>query len=297
MKNARVLVVEDDHITASLLKFTLAEEFDVTVASDGQAGWEILSRQWNEFDAILLDRMMPRLDGLSLLNRLRQGPVPCRTPVILATTLGDEVSVLEGLEAGAYYYLTKPVRPELLLAIVREAVAQHRDAVELSRVAEESALAQRYLRAGTFRYRMLEDVPLLAAWLAGLCPKPGRAVLGLQELMANAVEHGNLALSYEDKSRLMTEAGWFEELARRQALPEQRAKWVEVEFERDVEALCFTIRDMGAGFDWRPYLDFHPARLFDPNGRGIAMARNLCFDRLEYLGNGNTVQATIMAPR
>ena len=84
-----------------------------------------------------------------------------------------------------------------------------------------------------------------------------------------------------------------EEIARRLALEENREKHVEVVFERRSTVLVFTIRDQGVGFDWQRYLDFDSERVFDPNGRGIAMARMTSFDSVEYQGNGNTVLATV----
>jgi hypothetical protein len=89
------------------------------------------------------------------------------------------------------------------------------------------------------------------------------------------------------------EGRWQEEVERRLGLPAYRERFVEVLFERIPQAIRFTIRDQGEGFDWRKYLDFDPARIFDPHGRGIAMARMMSFSALEYQGNGNTVLATI----
>jgi hypothetical protein len=71
------------------------------------------------------------------------------------------------------------------------------------------------------------------------------------------------------------------------------SKLVEVSFERQTDLLVFTIRDQGQGFDWSRFLDFDPERVFDPNGRGIAMARSISFDSLEYQGNGNIVVVTV----
>ena len=58
----------------------------------------------------------------------------------------------------------------------------------------------------------------------------------------------------------------------------------------------FIVRDEGAGFDWQRYLDFAPDRAFDPNGRGIAMARRMSFAQLEYRGCGNEVVAIVAVP-
>lgn len=68
---------------------------------------------------------------------------------------------------------------------------------------------------------------------------------------------------------------------------------MEVRFERSPEFPAFTIQDQGAGFNWTPFIYLGPKRLLDPNGRGIAVAKMLSFDGLEYLGSGNAVKVTI----
>ncbi len=62
------------------------------------------------------------------------------------------------------------------------------------------------------------------------------------------------------------------------------------------DRLTFTISDQGAGFDWLSYLEFAPERAFDPNGRGIAMARLTSFSSLDYRDSGNIVVATVPCP-
>jgi anti-sigma regulatory factor (Ser/Thr protein kinase) len=125
---------------------------------------------------------------------------------------------------------------------------------------------------------------------------PDLAATGLTELLVNAIEHGNLGISYAEKKRLRLEGGWNDEVARRQRLPEYRDREVRVRVARRPDCFEFTVSDEGAGFDWRRYLDFDPERAADPNGRGIAMARLLSFSRLEYLGSGNAVVAAVAIP-
>ena len=147
------------------------------------------------------------------------------------------------------------------------------------------------MHSGYFRYRDLEEAKSLAHFLARACPEPERAILGLHELLINAVEHGNLGLSYTDKSALIAATSWLEEVNHRLQLDEFKDRYVEVRFERLADSLSFTIIDQGKGFDWRDYLDFSTERAFDLHGRGIAMAGKISFDSLTYLGCGNTVVA------
>ncbi|MBF0530659.1 MAG: ATP-binding protein, partial [Deltaproteobacteria bacterium] len=125
------------------------------------------------------------------------------------------------------------------------------------------------------------------------CPDPGRTVTGLQELLINAVEHGNLGITYAEKTKLVIEGTWITEVKRRLSMDCYRQRSAVVEFERHPTELVLTIRDEGFGFDYQCYLNFDPERVLDPNGRGIALARMVSFDELEYQGMGNTVQVRI----
>jgi hypothetical protein len=114
--------------------------------------------------------------------------------------------------------------------------------------------------------------------------------------MVNAVEHGNLGISYREKSLLKWDGDWEGEIRKRLVQPEFCERRASVRVERTAAAISFRIADQGRGFDWRKFLDFDPERVFDPNGRGIAMARMTSFSRLQYEGCGNVVVATVDLP-
>ena len=295
MSDKRILLVEDETIFAEIIEEVLTDAgFIIRHAENGQVAWELLEGGDTGFDAILLDRLMPQMDGIELLAKLKASPELEQIPVIMETAAGDSASVQEGLNAGAYYYLIKPFEPRVLLSIVKAAVAQytnHRAMQKSVRLAERPLA---FLDNGIFHFQSIEDGCLLADFFAHACPKPDKVILGLRELLINAVEHGNLGISYAEKGSLIDEDLIHQEIARRMAIEENRQKRVEVVFERSPAALVFTIRDQGQGFDWERYLDFDPERVFDPNGRGIAMARTTSFDSIEYQGNGNTVVATVI---
>lgn len=293
---ARVLVIEDEEIVSALIGLMLSEhEHQVTNACDAESAWEIL-KNGSTFDAILLDRGLPGMDGIALLHRIKADPQLCKIPVIIETALGDIESLRDGIAAGAHYYLTKPLQAPLLLAVINAAIAQYRELSALQTAMQEAGQRLSYLDRGSFRYRTMNDAHVLAKTLAELCPDPGRAVLGLQELLVNAVEHGNLGISYAEKTILVIDNQLEEEIARRNADPRWCARRVNVHFVRDQDAIRFTIEDEGSGFDWQCYLELSPERAFDPHGRGIAMARMVSFDDMNYLGRGNMVEVTIHTP-
>ena len=294
MNQAHVLLVEDDEIISLLIEDALTEVgHQVVTQKDGQAAWDQLQSGDSAFDVILTDRNMPRMDGMALLRKLKSASHLRDIPVIMETAETSAESIQEGIDQGAHYYLTKPFKPEVLVAIVNAAIEQYRDHRQLKETARRAERPFACLHHGSFRFASLDEGRMLANFFAQASPDPEKRVIGLQELLINAVEHGNLGLSYQDKTELLMEGRWQEEVERRLGLPAYRERFVEVLFERIPQAIRFTIRDQGEGFDWRKYLDFDPARIFDPHGRGIAMARMMSFSSLEYQGNGNTVLATI----
>ncbi|WP_420612966.1 response regulator transcription factor [Candidatus Spongiisocius sp.] len=116
MGSGRLLVVEDDQeIRRSLRRALRMEGYEVTTAEDGMAGLEQLSIQ--PADAIILDVMMPRLDGLGVARHLRA--LGDRTPILMLTARHDISNRVEGLDAGADDYMVKPFALDELLARIR----------------------------------------------------------------------------------------------------------------------------------------------------------------------------------
>lgn len=112
---ARVLVCDDDELLLELLQFRLsAKGFEVLTASDGQAAMELAGRE--QVDAVVLDAMMPRLDGYEVLRRLRETPATRDVPVIMLTARKGERDIVAALRLGASDYLAKPFIPEELTA-------------------------------------------------------------------------------------------------------------------------------------------------------------------------------------
>ncbi len=111
----RVLIIDDDVELCALLKeFLEREEFRVTVEHDGLRGLELA--ETGDFDLIVLDLMLPGLDGFALLKRLR---AKSRVPVLMLTARGEDEDRIVGLDLGADDYLAKPFNPRELMARIR----------------------------------------------------------------------------------------------------------------------------------------------------------------------------------
>jgi two-component system response regulator QseB len=124
----RVLVVEDDQDTAGMLaELFEGEGYQVDLAYDGQRGLHLgLSRH---YDVLIIDRGLPAIDGVDLIQRLRRSGVVAR--ILVLTALGRLVDRVTGLDSGADDYLVKPFEVDELLARVRALHRRHLDEAEL----------------------------------------------------------------------------------------------------------------------------------------------------------------------
>ncbi len=118
MSQETILIIEDDADIVELMQYNLAKEgFQVRIARDGEAGLHEVRR--HRPDLVLLDLMMPGLDGLEVCRRIRRDADLASTPIVMVTAKSEESDVVSGLELGADDYLAKPFSPRELLARVR----------------------------------------------------------------------------------------------------------------------------------------------------------------------------------
>ncbi len=293
----KILLVDDDELNLEVLVELLAEEpYQLVQARAGDEALKILKSAPQGFTAMVLDRMMPGMSGLEVMAQLKKDDRLKWIPVVMQTSASTPREICEGMEAGVFFYLTKPYDQYVLRRIVHAAVEEGRKWKEISRNLVVQPHSFEFLCQGRFQIRTMEEGYELALLLAQFCPDPEKVAFGLNELLTNAVEHGNLAISFEEKSQLQECDQWEEEIQRRLELPEHIHKYVRVDFERHQEGIQIRIIDEGKGFDWKEYEEIKADRLLASHGRGIAMAKALSFDHLEYQGVGNHVLCVIKAP-
>lgn len=158
-------------------------------------------------------------------------------------------------------------------------------------VAENKPVIGRMV-AGEFEITDLTEAEKLSTMLAAHTPCPDKASLGFWELLANAVEHGNLEIDFDMKSELIMSGEIEREIRNRLGRAPFRNRVVKVAFRCTKDLIWLRVQDEGPGFDHAGVLaaDMPMDR---PNGRGLHVARSMCFDTMRYEGNGNTVEATI----
>jgi two-component system, OmpR family, alkaline phosphatase synthesis response regulator PhoP len=118
MNNKTLLVVDDEEDILELVRFNLDREgYAVQCAETGEAALRKLKE--HAVDLLVLDLMLPGMDGLELTRQLKNDPHTCKIPIVMLTAKGEEADIVAGLELGADDYVTKPFSPRVLAARVR----------------------------------------------------------------------------------------------------------------------------------------------------------------------------------
>jgi len=144
-----------------------------------------------------------------------------------------------------------------------------------------------------FDIKTLEEATQLSPFIASFFPEEKTVCIemGLNELLFNAIEHGNLNISYDEKTELQKNNTWYEEVQNRLNNPANINKVVSITMEINPTFSTIVIEDQGSGFDWQECTLDAPSSL--GHGRGLLLAQSLSFDRIEFLGRGNKVRCTI----
>ncbi|HIP39902.1 MAG TPA: response regulator [Desulfocapsa sulfexigens] len=295
-KPLSILAVDDNPTSLRLLESMLERnDFQVRTAVNGIEAMAILNQFHSELDIILLDRMMPEMDGVEVCNAMKKDEKLRYIPIIMQTAANRSEEIREGIEAGVFYYLTKPLNQEMLLSVVDAAGKQVRRHKQLRLEMERRKVSFGLVQILKCTFKTLEEAEGLSVFLANYFDDPDRTLTGISELLVNAVEHGNLGISYETKSELVTAKTWHKEISDRLIDPQYSERQVTVIFERKKDACYIQITDEGDGFDWKQYMEVDPSRAMHNHGRGIAMTNMLCFSKLVYNEKGNQVTGIVKA--
>jgi two-component system, OmpR family, alkaline phosphatase synthesis response regulator PhoP len=118
MSKETILVVDDEEDILELVRYNLSREgYSVQCAASGEAAYDIIAA--GPVDLLILDLMLPGMDGLELARRLKGGAPTSELPIIMLSAKGEEADIVTGLELGADDYITKPFSPRVLVARLR----------------------------------------------------------------------------------------------------------------------------------------------------------------------------------
>jgi DNA-binding response OmpR family regulator len=138
MAKTKILAIDDEEDILELIRYNLEKEgFKLECAETGESGLRKANAE--NFDLILLDLMLPGIDGLEATRRLKNNPQTKSIPIIMLTAKGEEADIVVGLELGADDYITKPFSPNELVARVRTVLRRSESAIaetDLIRIAD-----------------------------------------------------------------------------------------------------------------------------------------------------------------
>lgn len=141
MRKTKILIIEDDANIQELIRYNLAKEgYQVVSAIEGEDG--LKKAQIEKPNLIILDLMLPGMDGLEICRILKADPGTAGTPIIMVTAKGEESDVVAGLELGADDYMTKPFSPKVLVARIRTCLRRNKQkSIDQSSVLELNNLS------------------------------------------------------------------------------------------------------------------------------------------------------------
>jgi phosphoserine phosphatase RsbU/P len=279
-------VDDQEALRALLVRLLVREGFEPVEAADGQQAVELFKTQSPL--VVVSDIMMPRMDGLTLLNEIKR--IDRNATVILMTGQGNEDMLLKALRGGATNFFKKPFN-------VRELIDEIRTVVEFRIEAARSTLFSPFLveeiksfvipSADSAYFPIINQITLQ---LPTLLPE-GEILnlkIGIEEMITKAVEHGNLGISFEEKNKAIEEGRLADLIGERGRASDAAGRAVHVTSHIAAGFFEITIRDDGGGFDWRALPEVAPQNLLSFNGRGIFLTK-IYFDEVRYNEAGTEV--------
>lgn len=156
-----------------------------------------------------------------------------------------------------------------------------------------SGIEPEHVLPRTYTLKTLPEAQSIAQNIIQALNLQPRIYIGLLELLINAIEHGNLEIDYEQKTQLVENKKWQEEVAQRYCQSPYKDRFVTITVDEIADYYIITIEDQGEGFDWLHYTNALADVTDNKHGRGILIAQMISFQRLEYLGSGNIVKCYI----
>ncbi len=288
MPTVNALIVDDEAFVCEALSRVLQKHgVDTVSAKEGREALEILEQQ--KIDIIITDVKMPVMGGIEFLKEVRQNHPDL--PVIVMSGHGDEQIILDALHAGANNFFRKPTN----LYVIRQIILPFINLIEEKK---SRIIHHKFIERIEYEIRLNNDLTLIPGAVHVLLQnlqnvsqmeELNSLELGLYEILVNALEHGNLEITSEEKEQAQAEQRYSQFLQERLQDPQYQDRTIHVRMEYTSRQASFTITDEGSGFNWRKLPEqFSQDNLFLEHGRGVLMAK-LAFDEVRYNEKGNQV--------
>lgn len=287
LHTSRILIVDDqDSLRKLLVIYMLKEGLEPIEAENGKKAIELYRLM--KPSVVLTDIMMPEMDGLTLLKEIKK--IDKQAAVILMTGYGSEEVLIESLRSGAANYFKKPFNFQEITEAIKHILKYRADLDSAQYYSPFITEEKKRFVIYTEKADILPIINQIAINLAMVVPAAEilNLKIGMEEILKNAIEHGNLNISAAEKHEAI-EQGVFGKLidTRLQQNGNGRKK-IYITTKLDRKAFSLTIRDQGEGFNWKSFPQPTAESLLSFSGRGILLTR-IYFDDVLYNEKGNEV--------
>ncbi|MCK4761594.1 MAG: SpoIIE family protein phosphatase [Candidatus Aminicenantes bacterium] len=283
-----ILIIDDNNDLLEYLKdFFLIYNYEVILAETGNEGIE----KFREFlpDIVISDMRLPDKNGNIVVKEIKA--INKDVPIIIITGFSDKQLILSAMRNGALDLLKKPFKPKDLRYLINKIDTLFRK-IKVKLSSSFVQWEKRELRMPNDIYIIAPVVNFIFSNIDYISEDISFMKNGLQELLINAVEHGNLNISYTEKQELLEKGDYNRCLREKACQPEFHDKHVIIRVFSTPDYLRIEIEDKGQGFDLSSIPDpENPENFLKEHGKGILMAMH-AFDQVQYNEIGNCVKLT-----
>jgi DNA-binding response OmpR family regulator len=283
----KILIVDDELSIRELLSDLMHKHNHQALTA--QNGIEAINLfRLSHPDLVITDIKMPKMDGISLLKQLKS--IDNNTLIVLISGFGNEEILLQALRAGAVNFLRKPFRIEEIADTVNNILA-HKSQIDGCSLPFHSVIEEKK------NYVIITEKAHLGYLINQITVNFKNIFsdeeiinlrLGIEEMISNAIEHGNLAIGFTKKSEALKKGNFGNLIKQKLRNTENSQKRIYISSHLTQKEFSITIKDQGRGFDWMNLPSLSSRSLHSYNGRGILLTK-IFFDEVIYNDIGNQV--------
>ncbi len=274
--NLSILAVDDDPLNLEILATSLTREGHmVDCVTNGGDALLALNDRPSRYDLVLLDKMMPVMDGDECLSRIKKCGSLAGIPVIMQTASIGEEDIQSSLELGAASYITKPFTKKDLVAAIESVLnARVKEAdVIVTRKKPNETYGSINLKLKTIS-KALQVKHSIVEYFGLSESKEG----AIGELLVDAIQYGNVGLTKAEREILLEQGKWEEEINDRARSSERRHRSVSINLIRTNRYDEISVTHEGRKFNWRDYTETESPKYFTK------------FDDIEFDASGKTIR-------
>ncbi len=281
----KILIIDDNlDLLEYLQEFFIIYNYEVILAENGKTG--IAKFEEYKPDIIITDMRLPDISGDKVVKEIKKKNRD--VPIIVITGYSDQKMIINAMKNGAIDLLKKPFKPKDLHYLINKIESLFKK-IKLKLSLDIFKWDKKYLQIGNDIGVIPYVIDSVLANSSYLFENDYFIRVGLQEILLNAIEHGNLNISYEEKHEVLENGNYKTFLTERMLNPLYKDKKVGIKIFSNNEYLKIIISDEGNGFDVNSIPNPNdPENLLGESGRGVLLAMN-SFDEVNYNKKGNEV--------